>query len=343
MEATEAFLPLRSAILAARRSSEVTSGREAAMRVMVTGATGFVGKQLCRRLLREGHAVTALSRDAARASSVLGSEVTCLSWGGADDRKWRNALGSVEGIVHLAGESVAAERWTPEYKRKIYDSRIQTTRTLVDAMRTDAAGGSAIICASAVGFYGDRADETLTESSPPGTGFLPETCVAWEAEALRAEEDDHRVALLRIGIVLGAGGALEKMLYPLPLPISPIKLGLGGPLGNGRQWLPWIHLDDAVGLFLHALVSPISGPLNVTSPNPVTNAEFTRTLGHLLHRPAIAPVPGFVLRALVGEFADTLLGGQRVLPTVAQKTGYRFQHETLESALASLLKTLQRV
>jgi len=308
------------------------------MRIMVTGATGFVGRPLCARLLEAGHSVVALTRDAPRAQSVLGPRVACLAWGGENDGEWGRALGEVDAIVNLAGESVGGARWTEEYKRKIYDSRILNTRALVEAIRVQPTRPRALVCASAVGYYGDRKDETLTEESPPGTDFLAKTCRDWEAEAGKAAALGVRVACMRIGIVLGKGGALEKMLYPLPLPVSPFKLGLGGPIGSGRQWFPWIHLEDVVGLFAWAATTDAaSGAFNTTAPNPVTNAEFVHTIGRILHRPAVAPVPGFVLKLALGEFAEALLGGQRAFPTAAQKAGYRFRHENLEETLRALM------
>jgi uncharacterized protein (TIGR01777 family) len=311
------------------------------MRIMVTGATGFVGKPLCARLLQEGHSVVALTRNAERARSVLGGEVTCLPWGAESDTAWREAVGQVDSIVHLAGESVGAERWTPEFKRKIHDSRVLTTRSLVAAIRAAPAWPAALICASAVGYYGDRGEEILSEASAPGHDFLARTCQAWEAEAADAEALGLRVVRMRIGIVLGGGGALEKLLYPLPLPISPFKLGLGGPIGNGSQWFPWIHLEDVVGMFVWAVTTEgICGAFNVTAPQPVTNAEFVHTIGRLLHRPTVASVPAFALKMAVGEFAEVLLGGQRALPTAAQKAGYRFRHPALEETLRALLATM---
>ena len=312
------------------------------MRIMVTGATGFVGRPLCARLLQEGHSVVALTRNAERAQGVLGQEVRCLMWGSEKDLKWQEAVQEVDTIVHLAGESVGAERWTAEYKRKIHDSRIFTTRALVEAIGRAAPQPKALICASAVGYYGDRKDETLTEASPPGNDFLARTCQQWEAEACKAETPGLRVARMRIGIVLGrGGGALEQMLYPLPLPVSPFKLGLGGPIGSGRQWFPWIHLEDVVGLFAWAATTEgIGGAFNATAPNPVTNADFVHAIGRILHRPTVAPVPAFLLKTMLGEFAEVLLGGQRALPTAAQQAGYRFRYERLEEALPALLAAM---
>lgn len=311
------------------------------MRIMVTGATGFVGQALCRLLLQEGHAVVALSRNAAHAQAVLSPQISCLTWGDERASSWQEKLGEVDTVIHLAGEPVGGGRWTAEYKRKIYDSRVLTTRTLVEAIGRQSARPSALICASAVGYYGDRKDEILTETSPPGDDFLAVTCRDWEAEAARAEAWGLRVARMRIGIVLGDGGALKQMLYPLPLPISPFKLGLGGPIGSGRQWFPWVHLEDTVEMFLWAATTTgLQGAFNVTAPQPVTNAEFVHTIGRILHRPAVAPVPGLLLKAALGEFAEALLSGQRAWPQAAQQAGYAFRHPHLEEALRTLLAAL---
>ena len=308
------------------------------MKIVVTGATGFVGKPLCARLLQSGHQVTALSRDAARAQAALGAQVTSLAWkgsGGNEDDKWKQAIAGAEVVIHLAGESVSGQKWTPEFKAKIRDSRVETTRAIVEAMREGGRSGQALICASAVGYYGDRRDEELTEEAPPGSDFLAEVCSAWEAEAQKAEGGGARVCRMRIGLVLGAGGALERMLRPIPgLPFNPYKLGLGGPIGSGRQWMPWIHLDDVIGLFAWAATNPaVSGAVNVTAPNPVRNRELAQTIGRILHRPAVLPVPGFALKIVLGEFAGALLGGQRALPALAERLGYAFRYAEIHDAL----------
>jgi uncharacterized protein len=304
------------------------------MHIVVTGATGFVGRSLCAALLADGHELTVLSRDAGKAKQTFGGKVNAAAWGNGSDA----ALDGADAVIHLAGESVAGGRWTPEFKRKIRDSRVKTSRQLVEGIEKAARRPSVIVSASAVGFYGDRGDETITEASSAGTGFLPEVCQEWEAEVQNAEAFGVRVALMRIGIVLGKSGALEKILYPLPVPVSPWKLGLGGRLGSGRQWMPWIHLEDVVAMFLWAMSNPnISRAVNTTAPEPVRNAEFTRILGRVLQRPAIIPVPAIALKVMLGEFADTVLNGQKALPTVAENQGYTFRHRSLECALKSLL------
>jgi uncharacterized protein (TIGR01777 family) len=240
----------------------------------------------------------------------------------------------VEAVIHLAGEPVAAARWTDEQKRRIRDSRVKGSRNLVAGMRSTPRPPKVFVSASAVGFYGDRGDEILNESSAPGPGFLGEVCLDWETEAAHARELGVRPAFVRTGVALSpSGGALEKMLLPF-------KLGLGGRLGDGRQWFPWIHIEDVVGIFLHALTSPaVDGPINGVAPGIVTNEEFTRELAAVLNRPAFFPVPQFALRALMGEMAEVVTASQRVVPQVALDTGYRFKYPNLRPALESLLKT----
>src|SRR5581483_8396570 len=236
----------------AQRTAPPVSER-AVMKIVVTGATGFIGRPLCMAFLEADHAVTVLSRDANKARGKLGIKVRSLTWGADASEEWKQAVAEADVVVHLAGEGVGARRWTPEFKETLRASRVETTRALVEAMRGSKNQPGALISASAVGYYGDRGDETLTEESPPGSDFLAELGTAWEAEAQKAEAFGARVARMRLGIVLGGGGALERMLYPFPaLPFSPWKLGLGGPLGSGRQWMSWVHLADAVGMFFWA-------------------------------------------------------------------------------------------
>jgi hypothetical protein len=241
------------------------------------------------------------------------------------------AIQGAGALVHLAGETVVG-RWNKYRKQDIRDSRVVGTRHLVDAIAEAKSKPGVLVCASAVGYYGSRGEEELTEESGPGSDFLAEVCQAWEAEARRAEEFHVRVVMLRIGMVLGReGGALKQMLIPF-------KLGLGGPVGNGQQWVPWVSIDDVVGIILHAIEhSSVKGPVNATAPNPVRNREFTKTLGHVLHRPAFLPAPAIGLKLLLGEFADVLLTSQRIIPKQIQETGYKFTHPTLEAALRAIL------
>lgn len=309
------------------------------MNIVVTGATGFIGRPLCAHLLALGHRVTVLSRDAGRAQAALGDQIKSLTWGAQTGEAWKKVVGSADAIIHLAGESVAGAKWTPAYKAQIRSSRVDSTRLLVDAMREAERKPSVLISTSAIGYYGDRKDETVTEKSSPNNDFLAEVCVAWEAEARKAEILGVRVTRMRIGIVLGPGGALEKMLHPLPLPINPYKLGAGGPMGSGKQWMSWVHLDDVIGLYTWALLNTeVQGAVNVTSPNPVTNAEFAHAIGEFFHRPTLVPIPAFALRALLGDFAQSLLTGQKALPEVAEKLGYHFKYATLAAALRAILQ-----
>jgi uncharacterized protein len=241
------------------------------------------------------------------------------------------ALADADAIVHLAGENVA-QRWTADARRRILGSRVEGTRRLVEALAGLPRRPAALVCASAIGYYGDCGDAILDETSAPGAGFLPEVCVAWEREALAAEALGRRVARLRIGVVLDRrGGALARML-------PPFRMGAGGRLGDGRQWMSWIHLDDLAGLFRFALENNLAGPVNAVAPNPARNADFTRTLAGALHRPAFVPVPGFALRLLFGEMAEVLLGSQRVHPKAAQSAGFRYRFPDLAPALKDLLR-----
>ena len=303
------------------------------MRVLITGATGFLGRYLCRRLGAESHELWALARDIRRAKSLIPELAHAHFWDALAGEPPLEAL-RVDAVVHLAGETIAG-RWTPEKKRKIYDSRVLGTRNLVEGLaRLDAQERpKVLISASAVGYYGDRGDELLTEDALPGTGFLSKVCQDWEREAQRAEELGLRVVRLRFGIVLGSGGGALQTMLPL------FRLGLGGPLGSGRQWWSWVHLDDVVGLIAFALKNgALTGAVNATAPNPVRQREFARTLGRILRRPAVLPAPALALRLALGEFAGELLASTRAIPQKAQKAGYRFQHSELEGALRQILR-----
>ncbi len=313
------------------------------MRYVVTGATGFLGRALCLRLIEQGDEVVALSRSAESARKLLDERVNCHAWLGSAPDEWKAALNGADVVIHLAGESLGSQRWTPEFKRRLIASRIDSTRQLVSALHDANPRPKTLVSASAVGYYGNRFDEPLTEESSAGKDFLADLCRQWEEESQRASEFDVRVVRLRIGIVLGDGGTLEKMLYPLPIPISPWKLGFGGRLGDGRQWLPWVHIEDVVGLCLLSAQNPeAQGAINAVSPRPVSNAEFSRVLGRVLKRPAILPVPAFALRLLLGEFADVVLGGQKALPVAAQRLGYTFHYSEIEQALVNALSLNER-
>lgn len=296
------------------------------MRALVTGATGFIGRRLVASLDRP----VVLSRRPEVARKVLG-DVRAYAWQPETGLPPAEALEGVEAVFNFAGESVAGGRWSAERKNRIRASRVGGTRNLVAGLEAQKIRPRVLVSASAVGYYGSRGDEVLKEGAKPGDDFLAEVCAAWESEAGRASQLGVRVVTPRIGLVLGkGGGALERMLFPF-------KLGLGGRLGNGRHWVPWIHLDDLVNLFLHAANKEISGALNAVGPAPVTNREFTRTLASALHRPAIFPVPEFALRLIFGELASVLLASQRVVPGVAEATNFRYRYPSLADALREIV------
>ncbi|WP_342378673.1 TIGR01777 family oxidoreductase [Myxococcus stipitatus] len=300
------------------------------MKVAVTGATGFLGVGVVQGLLRQGHHVHVLARDVPKALERLPPGVT----GAAYDTGTAvspEALAGAEAVLHLAGEPVA-QRWNAHARQRIHDSRVQGTRSLVEAAK--AAGTvKRFVSASAIGYYGGaREAEPLTEESSPGDDFLARVCVAWEAEAARAREANISTAVVRMGVVLHPeGGALHKML-------PPFRLGAGGPVGNGRQYVSWIHREDAQALLCFVLGdTPLEGPFNATAPQPVTNAAFAHALGHALGRPSVIHVPAFVVKAALGEMAKVVVEGQRVLPSRAQKAGFTFRFPEVEGALRHLL------
>jgi uncharacterized protein (TIGR01777 family) len=303
------------------------------VRVAVTGATGTTGRALVAALLERGDSVVALSRDAARARSALPSGVEAFSWPAPQDGlPPTEALEGVDGVVHLLGEPIA-QRWSDSVRREIRDSRVLSTRNLVGALAELTSRPGVLVSQSASGYYGPRGDEVVDESGAAGDDFLAEVCVAWEAEARAAEELGMRVALTRAGVVLSpSGGALEKML---PF----FKLGVGGPVAGGKQYVPWIHLDDIVGALIFCLDNPgASGPVNASAPDPVTNAELSKALGRVLHRPAFAPVPGAAVKLLYGDMASVVTEGVRMVPARLEELGYQFKRPELESSLKLLLR-----
>lgn len=302
------------------------------MRILVAGGTGFIGKALCRDLLLAGHEVAVLTRNASRAVGRVPQGAGVAQWSPEQPDGLAQVLSDADAVVNLSGESVAAQRWTPQFKQRLLDSRVNSTRALVQAMRQAEPRPKVLVNASAVGIYGNRGEEELSETSPPGTGFLAELAIRWEQSAEEAREAGVRVVKLRIGVVLGeGGGALEKMLLPF-------RLFVGGPFGSGRQWFPWVHLDDVTGLTLHALQNEsVEGAVNVVAPGIVRLEEFCRVLGRVIRRPSWLPVPGFALRLIAGELGETLLWSQRVVPQVAVQTGYTFRYPQLEEALRAVL------
>jgi uncharacterized protein (TIGR01777 family) len=305
------------------------------MRVFVTGGTGLVGRRLVKRLTERGDQPVILSRRYAQARDLFPG-CTVVEGDPTQGGDWMDAVIDCDAVIHLAGENVFARRWNEDFKRRLFDSRVRSSGQVVEALRRRPQRGDGrpkvLVNASAIGYYGPHGDEELTEDGPPGSDFLAGLCVEWEKAARRAEEAGVRVAMVRVGVVLDKeGGALAKLL-------TPFKLFAGGPVGSGRQWMSWIHHADLVGLFLLALDrDEARGPLNGTAPNPVTNRDFSKALGRALHRPSFMWTPGAVLRLGLGEVADVVVTGQRVLPKRALGLGYSFQYPTLKPALAQIL------
>jgi len=298
------------------------------LKITITGASGLIGRRLMKVLAKDDHSLHVLSR---HGGTNLPPGVRLSVWDAMKGEPPADSLREADAVIHLAGEPVA-QRWTAHAKQRIRATRVDGTRNLVQALGKLDRKPEVLICASAVGYYGSRADETLAESAAPGNDYLSEVCVAWEREAQAAEAFGMRVVRIRIGLVLDRrGGALQRML-------PPFRLGVGGKLGNGRQWMSWIHLDDLAALFQFALNSPLRGAINGVSPNPIVNSEFTRILSAALHRPAIFPVPGFGLRVLFGEMGEVLLASQRAVPQAAVSAGFPFRFPQLAPALSEILK-----
>jgi uncharacterized protein len=303
------------------------------VRVAVTGATGMIGRALVAALLARGDEVAALSRDAGRAREVLPPGVEAFSWPAPKDQPPpTEALEGVDGVIHLLGESIA-QRWTDSARREIRDSRVLATRNLVASLAKLSDPPGVLVSQSASGYYGPRGDERVDESGAAGDDFLARVSVDWEGEARKAEDLGMRVALTRTGVVLSpSGGALEKML---PF----FKLGVGGPVAGGRQYVPWIHLDDMVGALIFSLDDPDArGPVNVSAPAPVTNKELSKTLGRVLRRPAFAPVPALAVKTLYGEMASVVTQGVRMVPRRLEELGYEFKRPELEPALRAAVE-----
>ena len=298
------------------------------MRVTVSGATGRIGRHLVAALKQRGDEVTALSRDPDKATELLGVEA--FAWNIKEDAAPKQALTGRDAIVHLAGEDVG-QRWSKEVKAEILDSRERGTRNMVHTIFDTTPRPKALICASASGYYGARDDEIVDESGAPGSDWLAEVTARWERQADTAKIGT-RTVVVRTGIVLDAdGGALAKML-------PPFKAGIGGPIGSGKQYMPWIHLDDLAGIYMAAIDNPtFQGPINAAAPAPVTNKAFAKALGRALGRPAVAPVPGFSIKLLYGEMSQIVLTGVRMVPGRAAELGYEFQHPDLDEALRHTL------
>ncbi len=296
------------------------------MHVVIAGGSGSLGRALTRSLEADGHRVSVLTR---RARPGHPEDIAWTPDG--ESGPWAQALSGLDAVVNLAGEGMADARWTSARKAALLDSRLKATSSLAKAVRQVQNGPRVFVSASGVGYYGPRGDEPIRENTPPGTDFVAGMAAAWEAAAKPAA-DIGRLVLLRTGLVLGREGALAKMRLPF-------SLGLGGRLGSGRQWMPWIHVDDWAALTATLIADThATGAFNLTAPQPATNADFTRALGRVLHRPAVIPVPGFALRLALGEMADLLLTGQRAVPAKAMALGYTFRYPVLADALAAALQ-----
>ena len=299
------------------------------MNVFITGGTGFLGAALTEKLLAEGHLVTILSRSMQNRTARAGLSYT--EGNPTRSGSWQEEIGEHDVVINLAGASIF-RTWNAKNKEVIYKSRIRTTRNIVDAIAKHTGKEIILLSGSAVGYYGFKDDEELDESGRPGDDFLARVVKDWESEAIRAEKSGARVVLCRIGVILGKdGGALSKML-------SVFKWGIGSPLGPGSQWFSWVSLPDLVNMFLFLMeIESISGPVNCTSPNPVTNREMTKALGKALHRPAILPpVPAFMIKGVLGEFSDVFVKGQKVIPGILLENGFDFEFPEIEDAFAHL-------
>ena len=299
------------------------------MKIIIAGATGFIGSVLTDRLWNQFHSLVLLSRKPPAEVGV--SKKEWFAWAPPAGGDWQQEVDGADGIVNLAGEPIAGKRWSKEQKEKLRASRIDATRALVSAIAKARVKPKFLVSASAVGYYGPHGDEILTESGAAGGDFLSRLCLDWEGEALKAETHGVRVATVRTGIVLGKGqGALAKM-------VPPFKMFLGGPLGSGKQYMPWIHIEDEIGLLLFLIQNETArGAFNATAPNPVTMEEFAKALGEVLNRPSWVSVPPSALALIAGEMADMLLTGQRAVPEAATKLGYVFQYPMVGAALQSL-------
>ncbi|WNZ23013.1 TIGR01777 family protein [Leptolyngbya sp. NK1-12] len=307
------------------------------MKVAVTGATGFVGSRLVQRLQQSGHQILVLTRNADRAKQIFPASafpnVEIIAYTPLTSGSWQAEIAGCDGVVNLAGAPIAESRWTPERKQEILDSRKIGTEKIVEAIAQANPKPSVLVNSSAIGYYGTSETATFDETSPAGQDFLAEVCQAWEAAAEAVKQTGTRLVILRTGIVLGDGGALAKML-------TPFRLFAGGPLGSGKQWFSWIHIDDLVNLILRALTEPtMEDVLNATAPEPVRMAELCHTLGQILHRPSWLPVPAAALELLLGDAAKVVLEGQQVLPKRTQAIGFTYQYPTVKQALQDIVQS----
>jgi len=304
------------------------------MKILIAGGTGLIGRRLIDRLQQDGHSVVLLSRHPKKHDTAFPDHTRLVEWDGKSAGAWTSEMDTIDAVINLAGENIGQGRWTAARKKHLLDSRLDSTRAIVKAIEHASKKPEVLLNASAVGVYGNVPEGACSEDHAPGKDFLAHICVEWEKAALEAEQFGVRVALPRTGIVLDTGGgALAKLLLPF-------KLFAGGPLGSGKQWFPWVHLEDEVGAIIHAMnTKTLRGPFNVAAPEVVRMKEFTRVLGTVMHRPSWAPVPGFVLKIILGEMAGPLLlSGQQAVPEKLLQSGYAFSFPRLRDALEHLLR-----
>jgi len=326
-------------------------------RLVVTGATGLIGRSLSKALQASGYQVVVFSRDPQRARSAVPGAAEYVAWQPAETGAWAGALDGAYGVIHLAGASLFGKRWTDEYKREIIESREVGTRGLVNAMAGAQTKPRVFVSSSAVGYYGPSGDATIDESGPPGNDFLARVCQAWEREGAKAASLGIRTVIVRTGVVIGSGAG--RLPFPIdlggaslarpgiilkteegafPLLMMPFRLFTGGPILPGTQWFAWIHIDDLVGIMMMALEDErVVGPINATAPEPQTNRDFAATLGRVMGRPSWLPVPGFAMKLLLGEMADMITTGQRVIPKKARELGYQFKYPTSDRAIRQIV------
>lgn len=301
-------------------------------RIIITGATGLIGKKLAASLINRGDKVIIFSRDAEKAKSVFPNAIDCVEWNYRNPDSWKSKLENADAVIHLAGINLFSKRWNDDFKKEVLKSREVSTKNLVDAIKSCTNKPEVFISASGIGYYGDCGDTVLDEKSPKGNDFLADVCEVWESESQKIGDYGIRNVQIRTGLVLSPeDGALKQML-------PPFKFFIGGPLGNGKQWASWLHIDDIVGIYLQALdIQQLQGAINAASLNPVRMKEFAKTLGKVLKRPSFFPVPQFALKIVVGEAAEVVTASQKIDANKILDSGYKFKFENLEDALRDLL------